>query len=322
MEPIRLHMNEMPFAPPAEVVEAARAGLESLHRYCSEDILNRLRDALAAYVSVPVERVMLSPGSDILLRDAINLFAPGRKVVTLCPSFLPATHAARQAAGSLVRIRLPSPDFALDRDLVESEIEGPTLVLLDIPNNPTGKLVLSPEEVESLLHNDEVLIIVDEAYSEVSGVSCSHLVNRYPNLLVTRSLDKVFSLAGARIGYGLAGDVFLKGMSPFFTYLPQSTVLASLASLEMAGDMLGRVKALRNERDVLLQRLRRSDIEAYESTANFLLVRSPDPRIAERLEARGILVQDVSDQMPPGFIRVTVGTPQENERFVREFLTP
>lgn len=320
MNEIRLHMNEMPWAPPPVVIDAARAGLQSMNRYCDEQDLNRLRQALAEYSGVPAGRVLLSPGSDMLLRDAVHLFSQGRKVITLCPSFLPTTEAARQTAESMVRIRLSAPDFSLDKDLLESEIDGPTLVFLDMPNNPTGQQVLSLEAVESLLAKDDLLLIADEAYCEFSGISCSRLVTRYPNLLVTRTLDKVFSLAGARLGYGLAGDIFLQGMSPGFTYLPRVTVLASLKSLEMSEHMLLRVQALCEERDRLFEQLLEQGIEVFKSSGNFLLVKSPDPQTAEELQERGVLVKDLSDQMPPGYIRVTVGKKEENDLFVRGFL--
>lgn len=320
MNEIRLHMNEMPWEPPPEVIYAARAGLQSMNRYCGEQDMYRLQQSVADYSGVPARRVLLSPGSDMLLRDAVHLFSQDRKVITLCPSFLPTTEAARQAAGAMVRIRLSAPDFSLDKDLLESEIAGPTLVFLDIPNNPTGKPVLSPQEIESLLKKEELLLIADEAYFEFSGVTCSPLVRRYPNLLVTRTLDKVFSLAGARLGYGIAGDNFLEGMTPCFTYLPRVTVLAALKSLEMAGHMLQRVRKLCDERDSLFERLLEQGIEVFKSSGNFLLVRSPDPQTAEGLKERGVLVKDLSDQMPKGYIRATVGKPEENDLFIREFL--
>ncbi|MFP4482957.1 MAG: pyridoxal phosphate-dependent aminotransferase [Thermovirgaceae bacterium] len=320
MKEIRLHMNEMPWEPPPEVIDAARAGLESMNRYCGEQDMDRLQQAVAEYSGVSARRVLLSPGSDMLLRDAVHLFSQDRKVITLCPSFLPTTEAARQAAGAMVRIRLSAPDFSLDKNLLESEITGPTLVFLDIPNNPTGKPVLSPQEIESLLKKEDLLLIADEAYFEFSGVTCSPLVRRYPNLLVTRTLDKVFSLAGARLGYGIAGDTFLEAMSPVFTYLPRVTVLASLQSLQMSEHMLLRVQALCEERDRLYEQLLEHGIEVFKSSGNFLLVRSPDPQTTEGLKERGILVKDLSDQMPQGNIRITVGKPEENNLFVGEFL--
>jgi histidinol-phosphate aminotransferase len=218
----------------------------------------------------------------------------------------------------MVRIKLPAPDFGLDKRILESEIEGPTLIFLDNPNNPTGKMVLSPGEIESLLRNEDLLFILDEAYYEFSKVTCSRLVENCPNLLVTRTLDKVFSLAGTRIGYGLAGDVFLKKMAPLFTYLPQSTILASIKSLELSNVMLERVENLCSERDRLYRELRRTNIEVFKSNGNFLLIKSPDPLTAESLRERGILVKDLSDQMPPGFIRVSVGKPEENDLFANE----
>jgi histidinol-phosphate aminotransferase len=318
MAKIRLHMNEMPWSPLPEVIEAAKEGLKDLNRYSDEGTLENLRSSLGSYTGVAAERVIISPGSDILLREAVHLFSHGRKVITMSPSFLPTTEAARLTAGSMVRIRLPAPDFGLDKSILESEIEGPTLIFLDNPNNPTGKIVLSPEEIGSLLRKQDLLFILDEAYYEFSKVTCSQMVENYPNLLVTRTLDKVFSLAGTRIGYGLAGDLFLKKMTPQFTYLPLSTILASLKSLEFSKVMLERVEKLCSERERLYRKLRRANIEVFKSRGNFLLIKSPDPLTAEKLSERGILVKNLSDQMPPGFIRVSLGKPEENDLFAEE----
>ena len=156
-------MNEMPWAPPPEIIEAAKEGLTDLNRYSDEDILEELRSSLGKYTGVAAERVIISPGSDILLREAVHLFSHGRKVITISPSFLPTTEAARLTAGSMVRIKLPAPGFGLDKSILENEIEGPTLIFLDNPNNPTGKIVLSPGEIGSLLKNQDILFILDEA---------------------------------------------------------------------------------------------------------------------------------------------------------------
>lgn len=318
MDKIRLHMNEMPWAPPPEIIEAAKEGLTDLNRYSDEGAMKDLRSSLGTYTGVAAGRVIISPGSDILLREAVHLFSHGRKVITVSPSFLPTTEAARLTAGSMVRIKLPAPGFGLDKSILENEIEGPTLIFLDNPNNPTGKIVLSPGEIGSLLKNEDILFILDEAYYEFSKVTCSQLVENYPNLLVTRTLDKIFSLAGARIGYGLAGDIFLKKMAPLLTYLPLSTILASLKSLELSKVMLERVEKICSERERLYRKLRRANTEVFKSQGNFLLIRSPDPLTTEKLREKNILVKDLSDQMPPGFIRVSVGKPEENDLFAEE----
>ena len=313
-------MNELPWPPPKEVIDSARVGLEELNRYADEPQLDELKERLAQYCLIRPERMILSPGSDILLREAVHLFSPGRKTITLCPSFLPTVNSARQTAGSMTRIRLSLPDFRLDLDILEREIKGPCLLVMDNPNNPTGKTVISPPEVEKILQKKDILVIIDEAYYEFAGVTCAQLVDKYENLLVTRTVDKVFSLAGARMGYGLAGDLFLKELASFFIYLPRPTIYAVLGALQNPGLMLERVEVIRKERDRLLERFLGEGIEAYGTSANFILIRSMIPQVVEVLKKRGILVRDISDQMPAGFIRVTTGTEEENHIFFREYL--
>lgn len=313
-------MNELPWPPPKEVLDSARIGLDEFNRYADESKLDELKYRLGRYSRTGEDRIILSAGSDLLLREAVHLFSPLRKTITLCPSFLPTINSARQTAGSMTRIRLPLPDFRLDLEILEREIKGPCLLVMDNPNNPTGKTVISPTEVEKLLQKQDLMVIIDEAYYEFSGVTCAELVDRYENLMVTRTVDKVFSLAGARMGYGLAGDLFLKELSSFFIYLPRVTMYAVLAALENVDIMLERVEIVKEERDRLLERFLHEGIEAYGTSANFILIRSSIPDVVDELKKRGILVRDISDQMPPGFIRVTIGKREENGIFFREYL--
>jgi len=320
MDPIRLHMNELPWPPPEAVVNAAKTGLRELNRYADESKLQDLRNSLGQYTGINPERVILSPGSDILLREVVHLFSSQRKVITLCPSFLPTVRSARQTARSMSRIRLPLPDFRLDMEILESEIQGPCLLIMDNPNNPTGQTIISSQQVERLLQKKDLLLIMDEAYYEFAGITCADLVEKYENLLVTRTVDKVFSLAGARLGFGLAGEIFRMELSSFFIYLPRTTLYAALAALDSLEIMRERVEIIKQERDRMLGRLLEEEVEVYGTSANFLLIRTPIPDVLEKLKNRGILIKDISDQMPAGFIRVTIGKKEENDIFLKEYL--
>ncbi len=313
---IRLHRNEMPLPPSAQVTAAARSAVENLNRYTDEATQKQLALRVADYAGVPAERVLLAPGSDMLLREAIHLFAPGRKVLTPCPAFLPTVQSARVSSGQLVHVRLKSTDFSLPMELLKLEIEGPALLVFDNPNNPTGNLLFSPDQVEDLLRREDLLFVLDEAYFEFSGVTCMELVEMYPNLLVTRSLDKVFGLAGARVGYGAAGDHFLETMGACFSYLSSVSVAAALAALDETEDALRRVADVAATRDETAAALRETGAQVFPSYGNYLLVRPTNPDMASDLADRDILVSDVSSQMPQGFIRVSMGTRKDMEIFL------
>lgn len=316
MEPLRLHRNELPWPPSERVLEAARAELAQLHRYGDGRNQDRLAEDLAGYAGVSPKRLVLSPGSDILLREALFLFAPGRTVVTVSPSFLPTIQAARQAASRLVRLRLSLPECSLKPELISGAAEGPSLVVLDNPNNPTGRVLLGPEQVEHLLERPDRLVVVDEAYYEFAGVGCAALTERHPNLLVTRSLDKAFSLAGARLGYAVAGDDFIEALQSCATYLPRCGVAAALAALEESSRAMERIRRIVELREELYHALLEMGVECYNTDTNFLLLRTPHPDAAAELADRGILTADLSGQMPPGFLRVTVGTAEQNRVFL------
>jgi len=320
MSEIRMHLNELPWPPSSRVIKAAKAALDNMNRYSDETSHNDLKRYLSEYTNTGENRIILSPGSDMLLRDAVHLWGYGRKVITLCPSFLPTVSSARQTASELINIRLPLPDFNLNIDMLDAEIKGPSLIILDNPNNPTGQLVISPDQLTMLLKKKNVLVIMDEAYYEFSGTTCAHLVDEFPNLLVTRTLDKVMGMAGMRMGYGIAGDNFLEGFADFPVYLPRATLSACLAAFDDTEKAKKRVRKLINERDEMFNELGGKDVSVWNTHTNFIVSNSKVAEIVNRLHEKGILVKDLSDQMPGGFMSVTISKPKENRYFIKKFL--
>jgi len=185
-ETVRLNMNEVPYPPPQEIIEAAQKGLSNLNRYADSEDLERLRELLAGYSGVPKGLITLSPGSDLLLREVIHTFSKGRKVVIISPSFFPTVQAAKQFATKLISIRLSPPEFDLDLDLLADQLREPCLVIMDNPNNPTGKILLDRQTIEAIIENRNALLVVDEAYYEFSGITFADMVQSCPNLAITR----------------------------------------------------------------------------------------------------------------------------------------
>jgi histidinol-phosphate aminotransferase len=315
-ETIRLHMNEMPYPPSPGVVEAAQQGLARLNRYADPSELESLRELLAGYCEVSRDRVILSPGSDLLLREVIHSFSQGRRVITISPSFFPTIQAAKQFAAEWLSIRLRPPAFDLNVNLLLEVLDGPSLVILDSPNNPTGRLLLDPPAVEALLQQENVLVVIDEAYYEFSGVTFVDRVADHPRLAVIRTLDKAFSLAGARVGYGIAGEAFEDVLSSFYALLPRPSLFAAMEALKRLEEMWKNVGRVVGEQARLRRALDELGVHVYPSSTNFLLVQSEVPDLVARLKDEGVLVADVSNQLPAGFFRVSVGTPEENDALV------
>lgn len=134
-----------------------------------------------------------------------------------------------------------------------------------------------------------------------------------------RTLDKAFGLAGARVGYLIAGSAFLEAFSMLFTFLPQASLQAALEALRQPGYMWKNVQLVMKERERLRRELQIMGTVAYPSNTNFLLLKSRMPGMAEELQERDVLVLDLLNQLGPGYIRVAVGALEENDAFIRAY---
>jgi histidinol-phosphate aminotransferase len=316
---IKLNMNEMPYLPPKEIMEAARKGLLNLNRYTDPEDIERLRELLADYSEVPKGYIMPGPGSDLLLREAIQTFSKGRKVIIVSPSFFPTVQAAKQFATKLVSIRLSPPEFDLDLDFLNEELMEPSLVIIDNPNNPTGKILLGRQAVKKIIENRDTLLLIDEAYYEFSGITFADMVQNSPNLALTRTMDKAFSLAGARVGYAIAGKAFLEAFSSFYAFLPQSSLQAALEALKNPDYIKRNIHQVIEERERFMNILGELDVQVFPSSTSFFLAMTKIPDVVRKLRDTGILIHDLSNQLPSGFIRISTGTREENDAFIAEY---
>lgn len=300
-----------------------------MNRYADPEDLAQLRALLADYAGAPEHRLVVGPGSDLLLREIVHAFAGERTVITVSPTFLPTLETVRYVAAKWISLRLSPPTFALQPEVLVDALEGPCLVIIDSPNNPTGQMLLNRQIVRAVAETQDTLLVIDEAYHEFAGMnargeekpdsSLVDLVEDYANLAVTRTLDKSFSLAGARVGYAVVGEAFREAFVGFYAFLPQSSLYAAIEALRNPDYARETVRRLVQERERLREAVRDAGARVTPSHTNFLLVRSGVPHIAKRLREAGVLVSDVSNQLPPGFIRVSVGTRQENDAFLAAF---
>lgn len=319
--PIRLNMNEVPYPPSKEIIEAARKSLLKLNRYSDPEDMERLLGLLADYAGVSAKHIFVSPGSDLLIREIILTHSKGRKIVIVSPSFFPTVQAAKQFATKLISIRLSPPDFDLNPDLLLDQLNEPCLVILDNPNNPTGQFLLDHRMVESVVAHTDTLLVVDEAYYEFSGVTFANMVQGHPNLALTRTMDKAFSLAGARIGYMIAGEGFFDAFSSRYVILPRPGLHASIQALKNVDYMEKNVCQLIAERERVWNVLNGAlAVQAYKSMTNFFLLKTDIPDIADKLADMDILISDLSHQLPSGFIRVSIGNREENDAFITGFM--
>jgi len=171
-----------------------------LNRYADPEDLARLRALLAEYAGVAEDKVVVGPGSDLLIREIVHAFARERTAVTVSPTFLPTLETVRTVAARRVGLRLSPPTFELDPEILMDALKGPCLVIIDNPNNPTGQVLLDRETVRAVLERERTRLLIDEAYHEFARVSYQgeerpdasfvDMVEDYANLAVTRTLTR------------------------------------------------------------------------------------------------------------------------------------
>lgn len=320
----KLNSNESPLASSQAVLKAITETAPSVNRY--PIISQELRQKIASYVSLKPENVLVGNGSDELVDAVVKTFVnPGENAIVSVPTFELYEFYTKLAGGEVQFVRMKR-DFSYDVKAILQAISKRTkLVFICSPNNPTGSVV-SEEDVLTIAEK-EVIVVVDEAYAEFAEKSLVQLLKEQNNLVFLRTFSKAFGLAGLRIGYALAdADAmgYLQRVSPPF---PVNILALRAAGVAVEDrERLEQVKALVSTgRQYLYSEL--SEIEgvnAYPSKANFLLVNVAktgftSTELVDRLVQRGVIVRDCIRFRGLGqkYIRVTVGTQEENELFIQ-----
>ncbi len=324
---VRLNTNESPVAPPAAFVERWAEELRAvpLNRY-PDRAAGALREALGAFLGQPVERIFCANGSNEVLQTLLLTYGgPGRTAALFEPTYALHAHIARITSTD-VRSAERADDFSIDTDAAVALIATtePAVVFLCSPNNPTGTVDdrATVLRVADAAAAHGALLVVDEAYGEFAPWSALELVDEQRPVVVVRTYSKIWSLAGVRLGFAVGPSWVVeeleKVLLPYALSVP--TQLAGTLALEFRAEMEQRVASLVEERGRLAAALAaESALTAFPSGANFLLVRVDGDAHAlwQRLLDRGVLVRDFS-RWPrvEGCLRVTVGTPAENDSFL------
>ncbi|MCW2953092.1 MAG: histidinol-phosphate aminotransferase [Conexibacter sp.] len=323
-----LASNEAPFGPMPSVVEAATAALSHVNRYPDPTNMG-LRRALAGRFDFPPERIAIGSGScDILLSAAEALLEPGAEVVYGWPSFSVYPQMAAATGARAIEVPLDDEDrYDLEEMLAQVTV-ATRLVLLCNPNNPTGTAqpLAAIEEFVARVPR-HVCVIVDEAYCEFSTLedpdSSLDLARRHPNVVLLRTFSKVYGLAGLRCGYALCGDERFRVAveqvrQPFFcNSLAQ---VAAEEALRHQDEVGRRVELVVAERIGLVESLRELGLRVAESQANFIWHALPEDAdetaVLDGLRERGVLVRSGRALGREGWLRVTIGRPDENARYL------
>jgi histidinol-phosphate aminotransferase len=326
---IKLASNENPLAPSDRVQKAIAAALTSLNRY-PDGSGHYLRQALAKKHDVTPDQVVLGNGSNELIELVVRTFLkPGDEAVVPHPSFVVYPMIVQAAGG--IRVMVMLKDYRLDLEAMARAITPMTkIVFIANPNNPTATLVTADEVAHFMSKLPERTIVVfDEAYVEFAlgpdFPDALQYIKQGRKVVVLRTFSKAASLAGLRVGYGVADADAISLMNrirqPF--NVNSLAQVAALAALEDDSHILECVRMIEAGRHYLYDEFNALGVKYVPSRANFILVdvgRSASD-IYQRLLKEGVIVRPLTPFGMESALRVTVGTPQENRRLVKALRT-
>jgi histidinol-phosphate aminotransferase len=335
---VRLNTNESPFPPPEQWTADLLAALAdvSFHRYPDRPA-TELRAAIAALHHVTLEEVFCANGSNEVLQCLLLAYGgPGRRACLFEPTYALHSHISR-LTGTTVVEGGRNEDFQIDIAEATALLarQRPDITFLCSPNNPTGRA--EPREtVSAILRAAPGLVIVDEAYGQFSSWTALDLRGKadqsnhttqttqpaHPGLVVTRTFSKTWAMAGARLGYLVAEPVVVQACEAVVLpyHLSAQTQLAGLLALDYTDEMQARVALIAEERGRVAAALGNLSVESWPSDANFILFRPlhhDADTVWSALLERSVLIRNCASwEGLHGCLRVTIGRPDENDRFL------
>ena len=327
---VKLDAMENPYSWPESMRDewAALIRDTDVNRY-PDPGARELAEALRKAMDIPEQAgLLLGNGSDEIIQMlALAFGGEQRTILSVEPSFVMYRMIADFSGLDYVGVPLKEEDFSLDIEALLEAIDEyrPALLFLAYPNNPTGNL-FDTGTIEQLIEATPGVVIIDEAYAPFTDASFMPRIGEFNNLLVMRTVSKM-GLAGLRLG-------LLAGPAPMIaeidkTRLPYNinvlTQLSAVFALKHKALFDTQTEAIRTERQRLIEELRQlDDIQAYPSEANFILIRTATggaDELFEGLKAEGILIKRLHGGHPllTECLRVTVGTPEENDLFIEKF---
>lgn len=325
---VKLASNENPLGPSPRALSAAQDALAGMAQY-PDGAGYSLKAKLAEKLGMTAERIVLGNGSnDVLDLVARAFLAPGASSVFSQHAFA-VYPIATQTAGAR-GIAVPAKNHGHDLAAMRASIRDDTRVVwIANPNNPTGTF-LPWSDIEAFLAElpEEVVVVLDEAYGEYlpteDRADTLAWIERFPNLVITRTFSKAYGLAGLRVGYGIAHpeviDLLNRVRHPFNVNAP--ALAAAEAALDDVAFLLRSYALNRAGMAQLVAGLKALNVETVPSKGNFLLAKVGDAaRVNTALLRQGVIVRPVANYGLPEFLRVSVGLAGQNTRFLEALKT-
>ncbi|GJL80273.1 MAG: histidinol-phosphate aminotransferase [Nitrospinaceae bacterium] len=322
---IKLHANENPFPPPAELLRQFDESLKEiqLNRYPDPDCL-RLKAAITEVNGFPAESLVIGNGSDELLHLILQIFCDAGESY----SYPDPTFGMYSIIGKGMGL-VPQPfplkenwDFNGDDFLKFLNEKKARVVFFSYPNNPTGNCY-SAKEIEKVIENFQGIVVLDEAYFDFAHKTFCQSIKEHNNLIVLRSLSKI-GLAGLRVGYGIANPLIIDQINKVRLPYNSNTVSQEFATrlLNNFAPVQEQIDVILRERDRLIEGLSQLDfITVFPTDSNFILFRVHDDgdKLFKQLMKNGILVRNLSAHpLLKNCLRITGGTAKENDRFLAQ----
>ena len=319
----KLNTNENPYGPSPMVLQAMEDAVNNDLRLYPPPNADQLKQTIADYYQLNSDQIFVGNGSDEVLAHVFNgLFRQTQEI--LFPDISYSFYPVYCGLFAIQYSRVPlADDFSIDLEKYSRPNGG---IIFPNPNAPTGRL-LGLDAIEKLLQsNSESVVVVDEAYVDFadSDASAVSLVNSYNNLLVVQTMSKSRSLAGLRIGYAMGSAELIEGLerikNSFNSYpLGHVQLAAGVASFKDSDYFEKTRQQVINSREQLCQQLEGLGFEVLPSAANFVFARHPDfdgGELTQSLRDRNIIVRHFDKPRISEFLRITVGTEEQNQLLV------
>lgn len=321
MQYVKLNTNESPFPPSESVVNAAKDAAGRLNLY-SDPECKKIVQKLAEVYDVEKENVIVTNGSDEVLNFAFMAFCDSNKGA-VAPDISYGFYPVFAKVNNVPYTEIPlKEDFSID---ISDYFGCNKTVFIANPNAPTG-IALTLDEIEQILKNNkDSVVVIDEAYVDFGAKSAVSLINKYDNLLVTMTFSKSRSLAGGRLGFGIASKEIIKDLNTIrFSTNPYNvnsmTLAAGLATLNENEKAMENCKIIAENREYTKKALQNLGFFVTDSLANFIFAKNDKidgEELYLKLKEKGVLVRHFKLPRIKDFVRITIGTKEQMDFFIK-----
>ena len=322
MEYIKLNTNESPYPPSQNVYEAVKKEAEKLHLY-SDPQASVITEKIAKRYGVDKSQVLVTNGSDEVLNFAFMAFGSDKKEM-LFPNITYGFYTVFAELNGLKYREVPlKDDFTID---VNDYIGKDTMIVIANPNAPTG-IALTLDEIEKIVKsNKNSVVVIDEAYVDFGAQSAVSLVDKYDNLLVTMTFSKSRSMAGGRIGFGIGSREIINDLNTIkYSTNPYNvnriSQVAGACAIDSDEYYMANCKEIIKTREYTKKSLEELGFLVLDSRANFLFAKSDKisgKDLYLKLKENGVLVRHFDKEIIKDFNRITIGTKEQMDIFLRE----